>query len=111
MAIAFGDAQDVFDAANQHGVALVEVELEITQQHDVSWAGVGEHAIEQLEGIQRIGTCGDAPFLHIDQALGGGPGVKVAFERSADRSDFGFGVGFFGCDNGEAGIACLEIGG
>jgi hypothetical protein len=80
VAVGFGDAQDVLEPADQHRVALVQVELQVAQQHDVARAGLGEHAVEQLEGVQRIGAGGDAAFLGIDQALGGGPGVEAAFE-------------------------------
>ena len=80
VAVGFGDAQDVLDAADQHRVALVEVELQVAQQHDVARVVGCEHAVEELEGFQRIGAWGDAAFLGIDEALGGGPGVEAAFE-------------------------------
>ena len=111
MAVGFGDAQDVLDPADQHRVALVEVELQVAEQDDVARVVGGEHAVEELEGVQRIGAGGDAAFLGIDQALGGGPGVEVAFEGGAGGGDFRFGAGFFGTDDGEAGIAGAEVGG
>ena len=93
------------------GIALVHVELQVAEQDDVARAVGGEHAVEELEGVQRIGAGGDAAFLGIDQALAGGPGVEAAFERSADGGDFRFGARFFGTDDGEAGIAGVQIGG
>ncbi len=105
MAVAFGDAQDVLDPAHEHGIALVHVELQVSEQHDMARAVGGEHAIEELEGVQRIGAGGDAAFLGIDQALAGGPGVEAAFEGGADGGDFRFGACFFGTDDSEAGIA------
>ena len=95
MAVALGDSQDVLDAADQHRVGLVKVELQVAEQDDVARAVGGEHAVEQLEGVQRIGAGGDAAFFGIDQSLTGGPGVEAAFEGGADGGDFRFGAGFF----------------
>ena len=67
--------------------------------------------VEQLEGVERIRAVGDAAFLGIDQALGGGPGVEVAFEGSAGGGDFSFGACFLGTDDGEAGVSGTKIGG
>ena len=44
--------------------------LQIAQQHDMARAGVGEHAVEQLEGVQRIRAGGDAVVLHVNETLG-----------------------------------------
>ncbi len=79
--------------------------MQVAEQDDVARAVAGEHAVEELEGVQRIGAGGDAAFLDIDQALAGGPGMKAAFKGSADAGDFRFGACFFGTDDGEAGIA------
>jgi hypothetical protein len=81
------------------------MELQVAEQNDVAWAVGGEHVVEELECVQRIGAGGDASFLGIDQALAGGPGVKAAFEGRAHCGDFRFGACFFGTDDGEAGIA------
>ena len=104
MTVGFGDAQDVFDPAHEHRIALVHVELQVAEQDDVARAVGGEHAVEELEGVQRIGAGGDAAFLGIEQALAGGPGVELAFEGSADGGDFRFGASFLGTDDCEAGI-------
>jgi hypothetical protein len=107
----FGDAQDVLEAADEHRVALVEVELQVAQQDDVARVVGGEHAVEELEGIERIRARGDPAVGGIDQALGGGPGVEAAFDGSAGGGDVGLGAGFFGTDDGEAGVAGAQVGG
>ena len=66
--------------------------------------------IQQLENIERIRARGDPAFQGIDQTLGGGPGVEVAVESGADRSDFGFCPRFLGANDGEAGVAGAQIG-
>ena len=111
MAVGFADAQDVLETANEHRVGLFHVELEIAQEDDLPRVGVGEGAFEQLEDIQRVGAGGDPAFLHIDQALGGGPGVNGALQAGADGGDFRFGASLFGTDDGETGIAGAQIGG
>ena len=109
MAVGLGDTQDVLDPAHEHRVTLVEVKLQVAEQHDVAWAVGCEHAVEKLECVQRIRAGGDVAFLGIDQALAGGPRVEAAVESGANRSDFRFGARFFGTDDGEAGIAGLQI--
>jgi hypothetical protein len=111
MTVGFGDSQNVLDAAHEHRVTLVEVELQVAEQHDVAWAVGCEHAVEKLECVQRIGAGCDAAFLGIDQTLAGGPCVEAALEGRADGGDFRFGACFFGTDDGEAGIASGQIGG
>ena len=70
MAVGLSDAQDILEATDQHGVGLVEVELEIAKQHDVARAVAGEKPVEKLQNFQRVRAWGDATFLGIDQALG-----------------------------------------
>jgi hypothetical protein len=94
--VGFRDTQRVLQAADQHRIGLIDVELEIAQKHNVLGICIGEHAIEQLEGVQWVGAGGNATFLDIDQALSGGPGVEAAFERVADGSDFCFGARILG---------------
>ena len=96
VAVGFRDTQRVLQAADQHRIGLIHVELEIAQKHNVLGICIGKHAIDQLEGVQWIGAGGNATFLHIDQALGRRPSVKITFEGSADGSDFCFGASFFG---------------
>jgi hypothetical protein len=64
-----------------------------------------------LQNFKRIRALGDAAFLGVNQALGGGPGVKTALEGGAGRSDFCFGACFLGTDDGETGVAGTQIGG
>ena len=90
---------------------MVEVELEIAQEDDVARAVGCEHAVDELENVEWIGAWGDASFVGINEALGGGPGVEFTVERLADGGDFGLHACFFGTDDGEAGIAGTEIGG
>ena len=71
----------------------------------------GEELIQQLENIERIRARGDPAFQGIDQTLGGGPGVEVAVESGADRSDFGFCPRLLGTDDGESGIAAGQLAG
>ena len=111
MAVGFGEAQDVFDPTHEHRVALVHVELQVAEQYDVARAVGGEHAVDELEGFERIGTGGDPAVLGIDQALAGGPSVELAFEGSAGGGDFRFGARFFGTDDGEAGVTGGQVGG
>jgi hypothetical protein len=87
------------------------VKLEIAQEDDLPRVGVGEHAFEQLECIQRIAASSDAPFLHVNQALGGGPGMEGAVQAGADGGDFRFGASLFGTDDGETGVTGTQIGG
>ena len=66
---------------------------------------------EKLEDFQRIRTLGDATFIRINQALGGGPGVEAAFDGGAGGGDFRLGPRLLGTDDGETGIAGRQIGG
>ena len=111
MAVGFADAQDVLEPAHQHGIGLFHVQLEIAQEHDLPRVLVCERAFEQLECIQRIAAGGDAPFLHVNQALGGGPGMEGAVKAGADGGDFRFGASLFGTDDGETGVTGEQVGG
>ena len=105
VAVGLGDAQRVLDATHEHGVALIEVELQIPEQHDVAWLVRGEDAVQKLEGIEWIRARGDAPFLYIGKTLGGGPGEEFAFQGGACAGDFRFGTRLLGADDGEAGVS------
>lgn len=45
---------NVFDPTHVRRVTLVEVELQIAEQHDLAWAVGGEHAVEEFKGVQRV---------------------------------------------------------
>jgi hypothetical protein len=111
VAVGFGDAQDVLEAAHQHRVALVQVELQVAQQHDVAravgWANMPSSNWRASSGSGQAVT----RLSFIDQALGGGPGVKTAFEVGAGGGDFRFGPRFLGTDDRKAGVAGAEVGG
>ena len=110
MAVGLGNAQDVLDPAHQHRIALVEVELQVAQQHDMARVVAGEHAVDEVQGFERIRALGDPAFGGIDQALGGGPGVEFAFEGGAGGGDFALGPRFLGTDDRETGITGAQIG-
>ena len=111
VAVGLGDPQDVLDAAYEHRVALVEVELQVPQEHDMARGVGGEHPVEELEGFQWVGAGGDASFAGVDEALGGGPGVQVVIEVGAGGGDFGFGPRLLGGDDGQSGVTGTEVGG
>jgi hypothetical protein len=89
---------------------LIHVKLEVAEQDDVLRVCVGEHAVEQLEGVQWIGAGGDAVVLHVNEPLGGGPGVEATFEGGADGSDLCFRTSLLGGDDRESGVSGAEIG-
>ena len=49
MAVGLGETQDVLDPAHEHRVALIHVELQVAEQHDVARVVGGEELIQQLK--------------------------------------------------------------
>jgi len=106
-----GEAKDILDPPHEHGIALVEVELEVTEEDDMAGLVRGEDAVQKLEGVERIGAQVYAPLFHIGEAFGGRPGEELALEGGAGGSDFGFRARLPGADDGESGVTGSQVGG
>ena len=70
VAVGFGNAKNVLDPADQHRIGLIHVELQVAQQHHGLRFRFGEHFVDDLQGIQRVGALGDPALSQIHQALG-----------------------------------------
>ena len=107
MAVALGPVQEVLQSAREDRVGLVVVELQVAHEHDVLRGGGGEHALQQLQGLEGIGTRGGAVVGGVHEAVGGRPGGELAF----DGGDFSFGRRLLCGGDGESGITGPQVGG